>query len=80
MKNILNITKNDITLHRIKTYNDKIIDLSGLTLFEAAKTIIKSSTYGINKKDKCTYKYKVTPNVKILLSEIPISHNIELVS
>ncbi len=83
MKNMFKITSAKISkqyiLDKIKNYNNEIIDLSDLNLFEATKTIIMISTYGINKNKMQKFKYKVTPNVQILLKDIPVSQCIELV-
>ncbi len=73
------IEKSDI-LNKIKNYNNEIIDLSDLNFFEATKTIILISTYGMNKNFKKKFRYKVsTPNIQAILSDNPISNMIELV-
>lgn len=74
-----NFTKREI-LEKIKNYNNEIIDLSNLNIFEAAKTIIMISTYGSCKTSAKKFRYKVsTPNIKNLLSDIPMNNMVELV-
>ena len=50
MKEIFKITSSKIDkkeiLGKIKNYNDEVIDISELNIFEATKTIILISTYG----------------------------------
>ncbi len=83
MENKFKITTSKMTkqeiIEKINNYKNEIIDLSDLNLFEAAKTVIMISTYGINKNCKQKYKYKVTQNVQNLLSEIPLSNMVEFV-
>lgn len=83
MQNIFKIThskfeKSEI-LGRLKNYNDEIIDISELNMFEAAKTIIMINTYGTCKKQNKKLKYKVaTKNIQNILNELPIN-NVEFV-
>lgn len=73
------INKKEI-LEKIKIYNNEIIDLSDLNIFEAAKTIIMISTYGTYKNSTKKFKCKVsTPNIQNLLNDIPLNGAIELV-
>ena len=84
MNNYFKVTSSKIDkseiLQKIKNYNDEIIDLSDLNLFDATKTIILISTYGLSKNTKKKFKYKVsTPNIQAILAENPIANMIELV-
>lgn len=73
------INKKEI-LEKIKSYNNEIIDLSDLNIFEAAKAIIMISAYGSYKSSSKRFRYKVsTPNIQNLLNEIPLNGIIELV-
>ncbi len=67
-------------LKKFKNYNDEIIDLSELNLFEAAKTIIMISTYGTCKNNNKKFRYKVsTPNIQNILKDIPLNNMIEII-
>lgn len=83
MKNTFKLTtsklSNEDIYSKINNSNNEIIDLSEMNLFEAVKTIMIISTYGIKKNNKNKIKYKVTPNVQKFLSEIPISNSVELI-
>ncbi len=83
MKNTFKLTtsklSNEDIYSKINNSTNEIIDLSEMNLFEAVKTIMIISTYGIKKNNKNKIKYKVTPNVQKFLLEIPISNSVELI-
>lgn len=67
-------------LSDLKSKNADIIDLSELNLFEATKAIMMISTYSKCKKNTKNFRYKVsTPNLKNILSEIPLGCSVEFV-
>lgn len=84
MKEIFKITSSKIDkkeiLGKIKNYNDEVIDISELNIFEATKTIILISTYGTCKNQNKKFRYKVAAkNIKNILKELPFNNAIEFV-
>lgn len=79
-KNKTKNIENKNILKEFKINKDEIIDLTNLNLFEATKSIIMISTYVFQKDPTKKIRYKVsTPNIKNLISDIPLSNHMEFI-